>query len=97
MSELIETRTMVVTDPLGIHLRSALAIMQTVRGGKSKVVIAKGDYRVDASEMLQVMTLAAAQGTVLVVEAVGPDAIALLDLLEPLFAGQAEEENEPDT
>jgi phosphocarrier protein len=81
----------VVTDPLGIHVRSALAIVQAARRGGSKVTIAKGERRVDATEMLQVMTLAAEQGTVLVVEAVGLDAIAVLDALEPLFAGDADE------
>jgi len=88
MPESIATRTLVVTDPLGIHVRSALAIVQAVRRGASKVTIVKGPQRVDAKEMLQVMTLAAEQGTELVVEAVGDDAAAVLDSLEPLFAGQ---------
>lgn len=97
MPEPIETRTMVVTDPLGIHVRTALAIVQAVRRGGSKVTIAKGDYCVDATEMLQVITLAAEQGTSLIVEAAGPDAIAVLDSLEPLFAGQVDGQVDEDT
>jgi phosphotransferase system HPr (HPr) family protein len=97
MSELIETRTVIVTDPLGIHVRSALAIVQVARRGGSKVTIAKGTRRVDATEMLQVMTLAAEQGTELVVEAVGVDAVAVLDSLEPLFAGDMDETPEKGT
>jgi phosphocarrier protein HPr len=94
MTELIETRTVVVKDPLGIHVRSALAIVQAARRGNSKVTIDKDGRRVDATEMLQVMTLAAEQGTVLVVEAVGLDAAAVLDSLEPLFAGDVDETSE---
>lgn len=88
MSESIETRRVVVTDPAGVHIRSALAIVQMVRRGKSRVMIVKGEQRVEATEMLQVMTLVAEQGDELIVEAVGSDAVAVLDSLEPLFAGR---------
>jgi phosphocarrier protein HPr len=87
MSEPVVTRTVTVTDPLGIHVRSALAIVQAARRGNSKVTIARDGRAVDATEMLQVMTLAAEEGTQLVLEAVGDDAGAVLDMLEPLFAG----------
>ena len=88
MSDSIVTRKVIVTDPAGVHLRSALAIIQTVRGGTSKVTIAKGEQRVEATEMFQVLGLVAQQGDTLTVAAEGPDAAAVLDSLEPLFAGQ---------
>lgn len=88
MSESRATRSVVVTDPAGVHLRSALAIIQTVKRGKSKVLIAKGQQEVDATEMWQVMGLVAQQGEQLKLTAAGPDAEAVLDALEPLFAGQ---------
>jgi phosphocarrier protein HPr len=97
MPESMETRTLVVGDPLGIHLRPASVIAQTVRNGKSKVTIAKGDYCVNASDMLQVMTLAAPQGAVLTVTAEGEDAITVLDLLEVVFAGCPDEDNKENT
>jgi phosphocarrier protein len=82
------TRRLAVTDPAGVHLRSALAIIQTVGRGKSRVTIAKGEQRVEATEMWQIMGLVAQQGDELTVAAEGPDAAAVLDALEPLFAGQ---------
>jgi phosphotransferase system HPr (HPr) family protein len=86
MSESI-TRNVVVTDPAGIHLRSALAIVQTVQRGKSKVTIAKGEQQVEATEIWQIVGLLAEQGARLAVSASGPDAAKVLDALEPLFAG----------
>ena len=38
--------------------------------------------------MWEVMGLVAQQGEELTIEAEGPDAVAVLDALEPLFAGQ---------
>jgi phosphocarrier protein HPr len=81
------TRNVVVTDPAGVHLRSALVIVQTVQRGKSKVTIAKGQQQVEATDMWQIMGLVAQQGEHLTVTAAGPDAVAVLDALEPLFAG----------
>jgi phosphotransferase system HPr (HPr) family protein len=87
MSESI-TRNVVVTDPAGVHIRSALAIVQTVQRGKSKVTIAKGEQRVEATDIWQIMGLVAQAGERLTVTATGPDAAAVLDALEPLFAGR---------
>jgi phosphotransferase system HPr (HPr) family protein len=82
------TRSVLVTDPAGVHLRSALVIVQTVQRGKSKVTIAKGENRVEATDMWQIMSLVAQPGERLTVTATGPDAAAVLNALEPLFAGQ---------
>ncbi|MFZ1934218.1 MAG: HPr family phosphocarrier protein [Thermoguttaceae bacterium] len=87
MSESI-TRNVVVTDPAGVHIRSALAIVQTVQRGKSKVTIAKGEQRVEATDIWQIMGLVAQPGERLTVTATGPDAAAVLNALEPLFAGR---------
>jgi phosphocarrier protein HPr len=87
MSESI-TRNVVVTDPAGVHLRSALMIVQTVQRGRSRVTIAKDAQPVEATDIWQVMGLLAQQGERLTVTATGPDAAAVLSALEPLFAGQ---------
>ena len=91
MSESI-TRSMVVTNPEGIHARIAVALAQAVRRGKSRVTLVKGQQRVEATDVLQILTMAAAQGEQVEIEAVGPDAAAVLDSLEPLFAGRFADE-----
>jgi len=88
MSETLATRTVVVTDPAGVHARTAVAIAEVVRASKSSVILVMGDLRVVATDVLQIMTMVADQGKTIVLEAAGPNADAVLDLLEPLFAGK---------
>ena len=70
MSESI-TRNVVVTNPEGIHARAAVAIAETVRRGKSRVTMAKEQRRIEATDVLQLLTMAAAQGERIEVEADG--------------------------
>jgi phosphotransferase system HPr (HPr) family protein len=96
MSESKATRTVVITNPEGLHMRVASAIAETVRRGKSQVTLSKGEQRVEATSVWQILTIGAAQGERIEVEAVGPDAAAVLDLLEPFFAGRfGDEKQEP--
>jgi phosphotransferase system HPr (HPr) family protein len=88
MSESKATRSVVVTSSEGVHARTAVAIAKVVRGGHSQVTLVKQQQRVEATDVLQIMTLAATQGERLEIEAVGPDAAAVLDAIEPLLAGQ---------
>lgn len=78
--------TIVVTNPQGLHVRPCLAIINTVRQFKAVVKIRNGKQAADATSMLQLMTLAAAQGTELVVSAKGPEAEKALAALTELFA-----------
>jgi phosphocarrier protein HPr len=88
MSESQATRSVVVTNPEGVHARVAVAIAQVVRRGKSRVTLVKGELRVEATDVLQLMMMAAAKGDSVDIEAAGPDAHDVLNSLEPLFAGQ---------
>ncbi len=90
MPEMRATRTVIVTDPVGLHVRTALAVTEVVRRGQSEVTLAKSDQSgpaVAATDVLQILMLCVRQGEAVTAEAVGPDADAVLDLLEPLFAG----------
>jgi phosphocarrier protein HPr len=88
MSESPITRAVVVTDPAGIHARTAVAIAEAVRRGKSRVTLTKDGRPVAGTDVLQIMTLVAEQGERVTLEAIGPDADAVLGALEPLFAGR---------
>jgi phosphotransferase system HPr (HPr) family protein len=88
MSETRATRTVVVTDPAGVHARTAVAIAEAVRRGKSQVTLAKDQRKVMGTDVLQIMTMAASQGERVTIEAQGSDADAVLASLEPLFAGR---------
>lgn len=85
MSENAATRMVVISHPTGLCLRGATAIAKTSRQFQSKIEIAKQDRRVHATDVLQVVSLGAGQGTSLVLEAAGPDAEEALDALVELF------------
>ena len=97
MSETALTRTVVVTDSAGIHARTAVALAGIVRGRSVAVTLIKGDQRAAATDVLQILTLVVDQGQKVTLEAVGPDAAAVLDQIEPLFAGTFGDEAEKST
>jgi len=79
------TRQVVVLNPTGIHARPSLAIANTVRPYDAEVKIRNGRTVVDAKDVLQLLSLGAAQGTELTLVAKGPDADRVLDAMEQLF------------
>jgi len=79
------TRRVVVTRPAGLHARPCLAIANAVRQSRSKVEVRRASQKADASSILQLLSLGAAQGTELVLWAKGPDAKETLDALVRLF------------
>jgi phosphotransferase system HPr (HPr) family protein len=93
MSEMKQVRTVVVTDPSGIHARTAVAIAKIARQGRSKVTLTKNQRPVGGTDVLQILTMVAHQGETVTLEAAGPDAGDVLDALEPLFAGRFGEHN----
>ncbi|MEN6406268.1 MAG: HPr family phosphocarrier protein [Thermoguttaceae bacterium] len=88
MSEPSVTRTVVVTDPSGVHARTAVAIAEAVRRGQSRVTLVKSGRQVSGTDVLQILTMVAGQGETVTIEAEGPDAESVVAGLEPLFAGR---------
>jgi phosphotransferase system HPr (HPr) family protein len=85
-------RKVKITDPLGLHMRPLTAFAQRAGQFQSKVTVAKGDQRVDGRSPLELMLLAAEQGTELELEVCGPDALAALEALADMLAAPAPEE-----
>ena len=90
MSDLKATRSVVVTDPAGVHARTAVAIAKVVRKCNSKVVLSNDYYSADGTDVLQILSLAAPCGSTVQVEATGPDAEQVINAIEPLFADYEE-------
>jgi phosphocarrier protein HPr len=78
---MVANRTVIVTNPAGLHARPSAAIVQAVRRFHSKVRIRNGKEEVDARSILELMTLAAHQGDELSLTANGPDADLALDAI----------------
>lgn len=94
MQEISASRTVVVTNREGLHLRAAMLVAQKVQGSQSRVVVVKGDRRVKATDVLDLVSLGAAAGCSLLLEAIGCDAEATLDAIAQLFATSFGEEPE---
>jgi phosphotransferase system HPr (HPr) family protein len=84
------TRTLMVTHQLGLHLRPCSAIVTTVGRHLAKVMIQKGSQFADAASILDLLTLAATQGTELVLTATGPEAEQALEAVAGLFSCETE-------
>jgi phosphotransferase system HPr (HPr) family protein len=84
-------RKVVITDPDGLHMRPATAFVQLALRYQSTVAVYKGEQRVNGKSVLEMMLLAAEQGTELVVEVEGPDAAAAIEPLSTLLATPAAE------
>ena len=94
MSEPKLTRTVIVTNPQGLHARPADLFVKLATRFAAKVELVKDHERVDGKSILAIMTLAAAEGTRLSIEADGPDAQQALDALAALVEQDfAENEN----
>jgi phosphotransferase system HPr (HPr) family protein len=85
MSEQRLTRTVVVTNPQGLHARPADMFVKTALRFKSKIEVVKDSERVDGKSILSMLTLAAMEGTKLSLEATGGDAQQALEALAELF------------
>jgi phosphocarrier protein len=63
-----------VNNRLGLHMRSAAIVVRTGQRFEASITISNGEACADAASVLDLLTLAAGQGTVLVIEATGSDA-----------------------
>jgi phosphocarrier protein HPr len=88
MSEGSATRKVTVLNRAGLHARPSLAIVQAVRGSKSKVELRTPWQTVNAADILQILGLGVVQGTEIILTATGPDAQDVLDRLAEMFADQ---------
>ena len=80
------TKLVKIPNSLGLHARPAMQLVDLANRFEASLQIAKGDQLVDAKSIMQVMTLAATQGTKLTLSATGPDATQALAAMAELIA-----------
>ena len=78
-------KTLVIRDKLGLHARPAARLAQTAQQFQSDITLANGDRIVNAKSILDVLSLAAGQGTPLVLCCTGEDARFAAERLEEDF------------
>ena len=74
-------RVVVVPNKQGMHARPAEMFVRRAQQFQSKIEIVRDDYRIEAKSIMNLLTLGAAQGTQLTLEAEGSDAQEALDAL----------------
>jgi phosphotransferase system HPr (HPr) family protein len=84
MSQGVISRTVVVTNPLGLHLRPAGMLAALASRFQSKIEIVRGPERVDGKSVMSIMLLAVEHWGELLIEAAGPDAQVAVDALAGL-------------
>ena len=92
MSDQKAIRTVVVTNPAGLHTRAAADIAKVVRNSRSKVMLSKDYNHADGTDVLAIVALYAPCGSRVTVEAAGPDAAQVLQALEHFFGDYEEAE-----
>jgi len=90
----IISRSVMVKNPNGLHLRPWYLVVKLVQPYKSKIEIVKEFARVDARSVLSLMTLGVQHGETIVVEADGEDAEAAVAALGDFLDGYVETEEQ---
>jgi phosphocarrier protein len=91
MAEGSAYRTVVVTNPQGLHARPADLFVKLASRYQATIEVIKDGERVDGKSILAILTLAAVQGTQLRLEATGPDAEVALQALTELIVRNFDE------
>ena len=86
MADEVVRRELRVVNREGLHARPAALLVGLANSFQCQIELSKGEQRVDAKSIMDLMTLAAEQGTTLVLEARGNDAQAAADAIEKTFA-----------
>lgn len=89
----LATRRATICNDEGLHARPAELVARTAMAHSAEVAIVRGEHRVDAKSILDLLTLGAAKGVELLVEATGEDADraaeAVADLINSGFNDDA--------
>ena len=74
-----------IINKLGLHARASTKLTHTASQYKSSIWIARNGRRVDAKSIMGVMMLAAAQGSIVELEASGVDESEAIEALKTLI------------
>jgi phosphocarrier protein len=81
-----------ITNRLGLHARPAMSFVDLASTFGSDILVRKDDTEVDGKSIMQLLMLAAAQGSELHITATGPDAQAACERLKSLIESGFDEE-----
>ena len=80
------SRQVTIVNRRGLHARASARFVKCAEGFDAEVRVSKDGQTVGGTSIMGLMTLAAAPGCTVELEAEGPDAAAALDALSKLVA-----------
>ena len=86
------SKTMIISNRLGIHARAAATFVKVASNFKSDVYVEKNGRKVDGKSIMDLLTLAAVQGATINVMAHGEDEVEALRVVEELVGNRFGEE-----
>jgi phosphocarrier protein len=86
------SREVRIINKLGLHARAAAQFVTTASGYQSDIQLTLNERRVDGKSIMDIMMLAASQGTTLTLSADGKDAASAVDALSELVKARFGEE-----
>ncbi len=92
MSEATLSKRLEIKNRLGLHARAAAQLVQIAAQFDADITIVKDGQAVNGKSILGLMMLAAAQGTTIDVNVVGPQAVEALLAIERLVEQKFNEE-----
>jgi phosphocarrier protein len=85
------SRCVTITNDLGLHARSAAKIAKLVQNVTSNVWIIKDDRKVDASSIIDILTLVCPKGSIITIEIDNQSDTGILnDLVQLIESGFGE-------
>jgi phosphotransferase system HPr (HPr) family protein len=84
-------RTVVVTHSAGLHARPAALFVQSAACFQAHIQVRCGEKLANAKSIVSVLNLGASQGTMLVIQAEGADALAAVQALVALVENTGKE------
>jgi phosphocarrier protein len=82
------TRDVVIRNRLGLHARASAQFVKTAGRFQAEITVEVGGRRVNGKSIMGLLLLAAAQGTMLRLRAVGADGLAAIAALVVLVDGR---------
>ena len=83
---------LVIENQSGLHARPAAAFVKMANNFRAEITVTKDGDSVNGKSIMGLLTLAAARGTKLVIEAEGDDATEAVDAIQSLVEGNFNED-----
>jgi phosphocarrier protein len=84
-------RQMTIVNERGLHARASGALSQLCETFEAEAFVRFDGEEADACSIMDLLTLAATVGSVIEVEATGPDAVAMVDAMETMIVNKFNE------